>query len=65
MRTNHEELLENSAKDVEAAWADEIEKRVNQLESGEVETVPWEDVRVRIRTGLAKAKLKLSDLCDQ
>lgn len=33
---------------VEAAWAEEIERRVRQIESGEVETIPWEDVRAKI-----------------
>lgn len=29
---------------VEAAWAEEIERRVRQLESGEVAAIAWEDV---------------------
>ena len=33
---------------VEAAWAEEIERRVRQLDSGEVEAVPWEDVKARL-----------------
>ena len=30
---------------VEVAWAEEIERRVRQIDSGEVETIPWEQVR--------------------
>jgi putative addiction module component (TIGR02574 family) len=33
---------------VEAAWAEEIERRVRELESGEVKAVPWEDVKARL-----------------
>jgi hypothetical protein len=38
---------------VEVAWAEEIEHRVRELDSCEVETVPWEDVKNRL---LAKEK---------
>lgn len=31
--------------DVEQAWAAEIERRVAELDSGAVKTVPWETVR--------------------
>lgn len=33
---------------VEAAWAAEIERRVREIESGEVELIPWEDVKARL-----------------
>lgn len=33
---------------VEAAWAAEIERRVSQLDLGEVEAVPWEAVKARL-----------------
>jgi putative addiction module component (TIGR02574 family) len=33
---------------VEAAWAREIERRVAELDSGAVKTIPWEDVRQRL-----------------
>ena len=34
--------------DVEAAWAAEIERRVAELDSGAVKTIPWEEVRQRL-----------------
>ncbi len=34
-------------EDVEAAWSEEIERRIRQL-SGEVKTVPWEEVRAKL-----------------
>ncbi|HEX7831038.1 MAG TPA: addiction module protein [Thermoanaerobaculia bacterium] len=33
---------------VEAAWAEEIERRVRQLDAGEVKTIPWEEVRAKL-----------------
>ena len=33
---------------VEAAWATEIERRVAELDSGAVKTIPWEEVRQRL-----------------
>jgi putative addiction module component (TIGR02574 family) len=38
--------------DVEEAWAAEIARRVAQLEAGEAKTVPWEEVRQRLRDRL-------------
>jgi len=34
--------------EVEAAWAAEIERRVQEIEAGTVKTVPWEEVRQRL-----------------
>ncbi len=34
--------------DVEAAWAEEIGRRLRQIDAGEVELVPWEDVKERL-----------------
>jgi putative addiction module component (TIGR02574 family) len=33
---------------VEAAWAEEIERRIRQIDSGEVKTIPWEEVRAKL-----------------
>lgn len=33
---------------VETAWAEEIERRVRQLDSGEVKAAPWEEVKARL-----------------
>lgn len=35
-------------EDVEAAWAEEIERRVRQIDAGEVELIPWEEVRAKM-----------------
>ncbi|HYK03924.1 MAG TPA: addiction module protein [Thermoanaerobaculia bacterium] len=34
--------------DVEAAWADEVERRVRQVDAGEVKLVPWSQVRAEL-----------------
>ena len=34
--------------DVEAAWSDEIKRRVADLDAGNVETIPWEEVRQQL-----------------
>jgi len=33
---------------VEEAWTAEIQRRFAELKSGEIQTVPWEDVRDRL-----------------
>lgn len=37
--------------DVEHAWQEEIQKRIQQIERGEVKTIPWEEVQRRLRHG--------------
>jgi putative addiction module component (TIGR02574 family) len=40
------ESLDNERDpDVEQAWATEIEKRISQIDTGEVDMIPWEDVK--------------------
>ncbi len=34
--------------DVEAAWAEEIERRLRQIDAGQVDLIPWEDVKARL-----------------
>lgn len=48
-------LDEGQDAEVEAAWAAEIEGRIDEVESGEAETVDWEDARARIRARLANS----------
>jgi putative addiction module component (TIGR02574 family) len=43
-------------EDVEAAWAEEIERRVRQIDSGEVRTIPWEEVRARLHARLNETR---------
>jgi len=43
-----ESLEADPEPDVEAAWRAEIERRVADVESGAVQTVPWEEVRRRL-----------------
>lgn len=48
-------LDESKDSDVEAAWALEIERRIDEVESGEAETTNWEEARTRIRAKLTKS----------
>lgn len=41
---------------VEAAWAEEVERRVRQIEAGEVKTIPWEEVRARLHARLNETR---------
>ena len=34
-----------SEQDVEAAWSAEIKRRLVEIDAGEVELIPWDDVR--------------------
>lgn len=43
-----ESLEADPDPDVEAAWTDEIKRRVTDIDDGNVETIPWEDVRRRL-----------------
>jgi putative addiction module component (TIGR02574 family) len=51
------ESLEPTDSDAEAKWQKEIERRLSELDSGEVQTIPWESVRAKL-----SGKLKAVDL---
>jgi putative addiction module component (TIGR02574 family) len=39
---------EDSAEEVEAAWADEIRRRLDDVDAGVVTPIPWPEARRRI-----------------
>ncbi len=41
---------------VEAAWNEEIARRIEDLDSGKAKTVPWEDVRDQISSKLTHGR---------
>jgi putative addiction module component (TIGR02574 family) len=43
-----ESLEEEPDEDLEAAWRAEVERRVAELESGEVKAVPWEELKAKL-----------------
>ncbi len=47
-------LDEGEDADVEQAWAIEIERRAEELRSGEVQGVPWEEARERLLRRLTR-----------
>jgi len=42
-------------KGVQAAWDDEVKRRIEELDSGKAKTIPWEEVRERNRRKLPRA----------
>jgi putative addiction module component (TIGR02574 family) len=47
------ESLDGAADpDVEAAWAEEVERRIRDVESGKVKLIPWSEARRRLRQTL-------------
>ena len=38
----------NDEEGVELAWAAEIERRVTELDSGAVQSIPWDQLRTRL-----------------
>jgi len=49
-------LDEDADHDVEQAWKEEVSRRIEQLESGEVGTIPWEDLHLRLAAKLKDAE---------
>ena len=43
-----ESLEPPAAPDAEAAWSEEIARRVAELDAGSVELIPWEEVRAEL-----------------
>jgi putative addiction module component (TIGR02574 family) len=41
-----------SKEEVDAAWDAEVARRIQQIDSGEVECVPWETVMTELRAKL-------------
>ena len=52
------ETLDNEPPEegVEEAWAKEIERRMDDIRSGRVETIPWEKVRERLKARLRNGR---------
>jgi putative addiction module component (TIGR02574 family) len=43
-----ETRAEGAETEVEVAWAEEVERRIRQVDEGEVDLVPWEQVRAEL-----------------
>ena len=44
-------LDEAPEPDVEQAWQEEVQRRLQQIDRGEVKAIPWEEVQRRLRHG--------------
>lgn len=51
-----ESLQPAEEADVEAGWRQEVAARVAALDAGEVETLPWEELRNRLFTRLRERR---------
>jgi putative addiction module component (TIGR02574 family) len=49
------DLSGKANEEVVAAWDEEIKKRIAELDSGKVKTIPWEEVRQRNLAKLPRA----------
>ena len=43
-----ESLDQPPSPGIEAAWAEEIERRLRELDTGQVDLIPWEEVKNRL-----------------
>ena len=43
--------------DVEAAWSEEIKRRLSEIDAGTVELIPWEEVRAELFGPIATERL--------
>ena len=43
-----ESLDQPPSPGIEAAWAEEIERRLHELDTGQVDLIPWEEVKNRL-----------------
>lgn len=50
---NHPPGEDLTQEEWEAAWDEELTHRIGEVERGEVETIPWEQVRAEIDAKLA------------
>lgn len=40
-------------EDVELAWQKEVQSRANELDTGKLKTIPWEEVKTQISKDLS------------
>ena len=48
------ESISPTNKDLEEAWKEEVERRIDEVESGEVELIPLEEVFAKMRERYSK-----------
>ena len=48
------ESISPTNKDVDEAWKEEVERRIDEVESGEVKLIPLKEVRERFRARYRK-----------
>lgn len=56
-----ESLEDKPDPGVEAAWDEEISRRIDDIEAGTLKTVPWEEVRQKLRDQLKERWASLDE----
>jgi putative addiction module component (TIGR02574 family) len=51
-------LDETEDSQVEAAWADEIKRRIEDVEAGRVKLIPWQSAKRRLQLRIRRARQK-------
>jgi len=46
---------EEPSQDLESAWKGEMQRRIRELDAGDLKTIPWEDVLIQTRASLISA----------
>jgi putative addiction module component (TIGR02574 family) len=50
-------------EEIDAAWDEEIERRVRQIDSGDVKTISWEEVREKAYSRLNALRMASPARC--
>ena len=50
----YESLSEGSSQNLQAAWDEEIKRRIEEIDSGEVKLIPWEEVQAELHARLKR-----------
>ena len=58
MKGIQRDLNSEEGPEIEAAWSIEIDRRIAEIESGEVETASWDEGRARIGAALASVVIR-------
>lgn len=51
-----ETLVRDTAPEIEQAWINEVRRRMSEIESGEVESIPGEQALAQVRRLVASAR---------
>ena len=56
LRSLDDEIEETSQEEIDAAWRDELSRRIDDIESGKVKMLSFDEVLANVRDELAKIR---------